>query len=119
MDLDVSSPPHLGRCEAWDAAEHCSILWWRDACLQWLCAQHISAPCSGCALHDTVDRSVVKVYCDRCRKLVPGDESKHFTCGFYRRAGWAQFFNDREERVCDKCMFADPRYTAVYGKHAA
>lgn len=114
------SAPHTGRCESWHDTEHAAVVFWRDECLQWLCSRHLHAPCPGCAMHEAIDRSVVKVFCDRCRKLVPGFDTKHSTSGYYRRAAaWVQFFNDHEERVCDNCMFADPRYQKVYGKHEA
>lgn len=60
---------------------------------------------------------MARVYCDRHHGLVDGHESEYFTAGFYKRAGWAEFFNEGEGRICDACMFADPRYIAIYGVH--
>lgn len=60
---------------------------------------------------------MAKVYCDRHRGLVDGLEDEDCTGGFYRRSGWPDFFDAGEERVCDDCMFADPRYIKVYGRH--
>lgn len=55
--------------------------------------------------------------CDRCEKLIEGDEGQNFTSGFYivDQGCWSQFANPYETVVCDECMWADPRYIAIYG----
>jgi hypothetical protein len=60
------------------------------------------------------------VTCDRCRKIVQGFRGHGCTSGFYERdghpsTGWGRFMNDGENRLCDACMHADPRYLALYG----
>ena len=68
--------------------------------------------------------------CDRCKKTFDGDKvetpeiaaAAYFTCGYYEvgpsAKAWGQFANPGENIVCDACMFADPRYIAVYGQRA-
>lgn len=60
--------------------------------------------------------------CDRCGKVVYGgidqiDEKNTITAGFYlvNEGYWSQFARWEEERVCDDCMFADPKYIKIYG----
>lgn len=69
----------------------------------------------------------VIVVCDRCGKTVHGihiEPSERDpiggTSGYYNTAPlspWANFANPGENILCDDCMFADPRYIAVYGDH--
>lgn len=70
----------------------------------------------------------VTVTCDRCKKTVEGIRTDRFTGGFYEisvnamtlePSDWCKFANPGEKIVCDDCMWADPRYIAVYGTHAA
>lgn len=64
----------------------------------------------------------VTVKCDRCGATVEGLRAEGVTGGFYDVAPpstWAQYANEGEAIVCDECMFADPRYQAVYGDHSA
>ena len=66
--------------------------------------------------------SNVTVKCDRCKAYVNGMETKSATGGFYKvgaGTAWAKFANEGESIVCDACMFDDPRYIAIYGKHAS
>ncbi len=59
--------------------------------------------------------------CSRCNKdtgspLLDGG----MTAGYYHvegTNGWGQFANPGEVFICDACMWADPRYIAVYGIH--
>lgn len=59
--------------------------------------------------------------CDRCGEKFDGSRGEDFTAGFYdvsptdSPAGWDKFANPGERVVCDRCMWADPRYVAVYG----
>lgn len=66
----------------------------------------------------------VTVTCDRCGKVVHGiidefylDKTIKVTGGFYDVTDeyWSQFARWEEERICDDCMFADPKYKAIYG----
>lgn len=65
----------------------------------------------------------ITVRCDRCGKMVEGaripmpDGSVYFTAGFFETGGlpWSQMADEGENIVCDACMWADPRYQAVYG----
>ena len=67
--------------------------------------------------------SDVTTICDRCGKTiegmhVPADETgRGFTAGYYDCSGspWAEFVEEDEMIVCDACMWAEPRYIAVYG----
>ena len=61
----------------------------------------------------------VTVICDRCKKKVHGIESPGTTGGFYRRAAWFMYMEDGENIICDECMFANPEYTKIHGKHEA
>lgn len=40
------------------------------------------------------------------------------TAGYYVAAAWSAFTNPGELYVCESCMWADPRYIAVYGRHS-
>ena len=58
------------------------------------------------------------IVCDRCRQVLPkADRTEIWTIGFYDTTShdWARFANPGETVVCDACMWADPRYIAVYG----
>ncbi len=58
--------------------------------------------------------------CDRCKHTFDGDKDADggFTMGYYEVGptgkAWGDFANPGEIVVCDACMFADPRYIAVY-----
>lgn len=60
----------------------------------------------------------VTVTCDRCGREIEGWEETDpigMTAGYYNvETGWPQFANPGEKVVCDQCMWADPRYQAVY-----
>ena len=59
----------------------------------------------------------VTITCDRCKKEVNGLESENFTAGFYnvsRGSCWNEYGNSGENRICDKCMWTDPRYLKDY-----
>jgi len=60
----------------------------------------------------------ITVPCDRCGKLVEGCISIDNTCtgGYYDVTGgaWKKFQRWDEEYVCDKCMWNDPKYVAMY-----
>lgn len=68
------------------------------------------------------------IVCDRCKvdvtKLV--EESTcldgTMTMGYYQggpASPWKRFMNESEMILCDYCMWADPRYIAVYGDWCA
>jgi hypothetical protein len=70
----------------------------------------------------------VKIICDRCGTEVSGLLTSGFTAGFYnvtqpnpdlRFDGgcWSKYGREREEFICDECMFADPEFIKVYGEH--
>jgi hypothetical protein len=61
----------------------------------------------------------VEFNCDRCGKTVEGLQTEEGTAGFYQMEGmWAEFKqNDSEKRVCDDCMWKDPKYRERYGYH--
>ena len=56
--------------------------------------------------------------CSRCGRIIesPSPEPGECTAGYYVASGWPQFANPGEVYICDACMWADPRYIAVYGK---
>jgi hypothetical protein len=60
--------------------------------------------------------------CDRCAQLIDGIQGPGYTGGYYDvrlPSSWSQFAVADEHFVCDGCMWADPRYIAVYGHTAA
>jgi hypothetical protein len=60
-----------------------------------------------------------EIRCDRCKQIIDGAvvESR-FSSGVYViPTMWEDFANPGEQFVCDACMWADPRYVAVYGKN--
>jgi hypothetical protein len=71
--------------------------------------------------------SDITVICDRCGKTVkglhtPADTAKGIpggTSGYYTvdlPSHWVLYADPGEKVICDDCMWADPRYIAVYGK---
>ena len=43
-------------------------------------------------------------------------EEGEFTSGYYDvTRAWKDFARLGEKRVCDNCMWADPKYIAIYG----
>ena len=46
--------------------------------------------------------------CDRCHEKFEGSRTE-------APAGWDKFAHPGEKTVCDRCMWTDPRYVAVYG----
>lgn len=59
-----------------------------------------------------------QIQCDRCHEWVDGEVHENFSCGVYVTSGegyWSRFANPGEDIVCDNCMWADPRYIALYG----
>lgn len=63
----------------------------------------------------------ITITCDRCGKLVHGtiDEANGvptITGGYYdvTSGSWGEFARWEEERVCDACMHADPKYFRRY-----
>jgi hypothetical protein len=58
------------------------------------------------------------IVCDRCKLLIFGVMTNKMTGGFYtRRGGWGKFMRKNENLVCDGCVWSDPEYIKVYGKH--
>ena len=65
----------------------------------------------------------IKVKCDRCKKIIDGGFDDHprygYTAGYYIKASsWGKFMAKGERNICDECMFKDPRYIKIYGKHS-
>jgi len=62
----------------------------------------------------------VTITCDRCGRLVHGIEDEtslgKYTGGFYdvSEGQWAEFARWEEEKVCDDCMHACPKYRKIY-----
>ena len=64
------------------------------------------------------------VYCDRCNQRVPGAyQTNTATSGFYDltpgprgKNQWAKYAREGERKVCDACMWADPKYIAEHGQ---
>lgn len=59
------------------------------------------------------------IRCDRCL-LVLEDAHKgmFFTAGYYEVGHgncWSKYANENEHKICDDCMWSDPRYIADYG----
>jgi len=66
--------------------------------------------------------SEITITCDRCGKVVHGlidtlPDGTTITGGFYDVTGgnWSEFARWEEERICDQCMFNDPKYKKRYG----
>lgn len=63
----------------------------------------------------------IKIKCDRCGKEIEGIEIQGLgTAGFYRLTGssWETYRRSpNEDVICDACMWADPQYIAIYGRH--
>lgn len=65
------------------------------------------------------------IRCDRCKKWIDDcgalltGSVVDFTAGYYLMMGdWAKYKQAPDEfQVCDNCMFADPKYIAIYGQH--
>lgn len=77
------------------------LSWWRRGLLR--CA---------CWLADA------EVVCSRCGHPVAHSRRPQgfgMTAGYYVVAAWRDFCNPGEVYVCDACMWADPRYRAIYG----
>jgi len=70
--------------------------------------------------------------CDRCHNDFEGFKAKGgpelkdmITAGYYDLSGddkidysWAKFRQHPDEKVvCDECMFKDPKYIEIYGRH--
>ena len=67
-------------------------------------------------------RNSTLVPCDRCGKTLFNrdfeEENFSATAGYYVTypgSAWEKFADAHESRVCDACMFADPRYIAIHG----
>jgi hypothetical protein len=63
-----------------------------------------------------------EVTCSRCHEVIPGSKLPDgtMTAGYYvvePGSGWQEYAKPGEQYLCDGCMWADPRYIAVYGKH--
>lgn len=64
---------------------------------------------------DTV--AVHGAVCSRCGAKLPHFEpAAEMTAGYYVAAAWCKFTNPGETYVCDRCMWSDQRYIAVYGE---
>lgn len=58
----------------------------------------------------------ITITCDRCGKVVHGLQEETWTSGFYdvTKGAWNEFARWEEERICDACMFSDPKYKKMY-----
>jgi hypothetical protein len=57
-----------------------------------------------------------RVLCDRCKQAVEGFVGAGgLSGGVY--VGWTEMMDPGEHVVCDRCMWADPRYQVVHGTH--
>lgn len=56
-----------------------------------------------------------RVWCDRCHKAVEGflADAGGMSAGVY--VGWKEMMQPGEHVICDRCMWTDSRYVAVYG----
>jgi hypothetical protein len=57
------------------------------------------------------------ICCDRCKQEIVGarpPDPDGMTAGYY--VGWKEQMDPGEHIICDACMWADPRYIAIYGK---
>lgn len=55
--------------------------------------------------------------CDRCKQPIKDftpPTGEGFTVGYYHN--WTEFMDPGERIVCGACIWADPRYIAVYGR---
>ena len=60
----------------------------------------------------------MKLTCDRCHANFEGFKTEHFTAGYYEMDAWSDFRQSPEEqKVCDECMFKNPKYIEIYGIH--
>lgn len=60
----------------------------------------------------------MKMICDRCHKEFDGFKMDYFTAGYYNMDAWSDFKISLEEKVvCDECMFDNPKYIEIYGRH--
>ena len=57
----------------------------------------------------------IKVIGDRCKQIVEGIRGEQFTSGFYDMTKWEEYRREKEQYVCESCMFADPKYVERYG----
>ena len=90
-----------------------------------------ASPCHGCRYtatdrHPMTDSACSvtpgEVTCSRCHTNLPGSKLPDggMTAGYYDvrgTDGWADYANPGEQYLCDSCMWADPRYIAIHGKH--
>ena len=57
----------------------------------------------------------IKVICDRCKQIVEGIRGEEFTSGFYDMTKWEEYRREKEQYVCESCMFTDPKHVERYG----
>src|ERR1700752_2947891 len=57
----------------------------------------------------------IRVCCDRFKHIVEGIRGEKFTSGFYDMTKWEEYRREKEQYVCESCMFADPKYVERYG----
>lgn len=61
------------------------------------------------------------IVCSRCSKQVEKSTNPDCTMGYYETtypSFWSKFANEKEEYLCDACMFREPRYIKVYGHNS-
>lgn len=55
--------------------------------------------------------------CDRCHQTTKGFDFGEMTSGYYDMTGWMEYKQDaNEKRVCEKCMWSDPKYIHTCGE---
>ncbi len=55
--------------------------------------------------------------CNRCHQIKVGYDSVVMTSGYYTMDGWAEYKqNLNETKVCEQCMWADPKYIRICGE---
>lgn len=57
----------------------------------------------------------VRDTCSRCHATLETTPEANMTAGYYVAAGWKRFCDPSDILVCNRCMWADPRYRACYG----
>jgi len=62
------------------------------------------------------------IICDRCHGVkhdasIDTNDAVSYGCYDVSVGYWSQFSHESEKVVCDECMWKDPRYVAVYGRH--
>lgn len=58
------------------------------------------------------------IVCDRCNQVVKhaAKDCGGYTAGYYEVADgfWHKFAKEGEVRLCDRCMWSDPKYRELF-----